>query len=279
MYTGIRRGVCAMDTISLNQLSGSITLTESPCTLVVIPQMRSYLMVRFAVEGVLPTGPWYWIVDTPGRKKQLAHNLNTYQKALDPTGERRAVLPTHLIVGDAIESLLLLERALAHEMRLFLLDTHDLQNTVPAPATLMAEQFPINRGESIDLSQLQQVLDGWEYTREYEVTMRGTYAVRGGIIDVFPFERAQPLRIEFFGATVDSLRSFDPLTQLSMDERLEEYTLTGSEKKAGALSVAPFSAYLKSGGRLVLDSPDILSPAQMAEVRGKGVEVGIVFER
>src|SRR5207245_10705006 len=43
----------------------------------------------------------------------------------------------------------------------------------------------------------------------------GQYSVRGGIVDVFPPEAANPLRIEFFGDTIESLREFDPATQRS----------------------------------------------------------------
>jgi transcription-repair coupling factor (superfamily II helicase) len=55
------------------------------------------------------------------------------------------------------------------------------------------------------------------YTREEPVGAAGEFSVRGGILDVFPPEREHPVRVEFFGDTVDSIRAFDPETQRSVE--------------------------------------------------------------
>ena len=56
------------------------------------------------------------------------------------------------------------------------------------------------------------------YVRTGAVSEAGEYAMRGGIVDLFPPGQAQPLRIDFFGDDVESLRSFDPLSQRSTDK-------------------------------------------------------------
>ena len=54
------------------------------------------------------------------------------------------------------------------------------------------------------------------YHRTSAVVEAGDYAVRGGLVDVFPSGEAQPLRLDFFGSTLESIRTFDPLTQRSV---------------------------------------------------------------
>ena len=63
------------------------------------------------------------------------------------------------------------------------------------------------------LEILLEALDEGGYVREDPVTAPGQMARRGGILDVFPSEREEPVRIEFFGDTVFGLRGFDPETQ------------------------------------------------------------------
>src|ERR1700722_492701 len=71
------------------------------------------------------------------------------------------------------------------------------------------------RDQEIALEEVLAHLHHVGYTRTDLVDMPGQYAVRGGILDVFPPEMAMPARIELLGDTVESLREFDPETQRS----------------------------------------------------------------
>ena len=82
----------------------------------------------------------------------------------------------------------------------------------------------IARGESIAHEDLTGFLAAAGYDREPACDMPGQYAVRGGILDVFSPEAAQPVRIELFGDTIESIRAFDPQTQRSTSP-LERATL------------------------------------------------------
>src|SRR5204863_3119404 len=53
------------------------------------------------------------------------------------------------------------------------------------------------------------------YEAEAQVNHKGEFSLRGGILDVFPPTAPWPIRLEFFGDDLDSLRSFDPITQVS----------------------------------------------------------------
>ena len=81
----------------------------------------------------------------------------------------------------------------------------------------------IRRGESFDLDNLLRHLNTVGYTSADVVEMPGQYALRGGILDVYSPEAERPVRIEFFGDEVESIRRFDPSSQRSsnpMDEAL-----------------------------------------------------------
>ena len=77
--------------------------------------------------------------------------------------------------------------------------------------------------QEVSLSDLVEHLTQWGYRRVPLVEEKGEISVRGGIVDVFPPLAMQPLRIEFLGDTVDSLRTFDPASQRSL-EPIEEFT-------------------------------------------------------
>lgn len=74
----------------------------------------------------------------------------------------------------------------------------------------------LSRGEKISIPFITDLLDTYGFERSDYVYEAGQYAVRGGIVDVFSFAHEHPYRLEFFGDDVDSIRTFDALTQLSL---------------------------------------------------------------
>ena len=79
--------------------------------------------------------------------------------------------------------------------------------------------FTISKNEELNIDELIDVLDDFGFERSDLVYQAGQYSIRGGIIDVFSFSQENPYRIELFGDTIDSLRTFDILTQLSIEEK------------------------------------------------------------
>jgi transcription-repair coupling factor (superfamily II helicase) len=73
----------------------------------------------------------------------------------------------------------------------------------------------VRRGDSLDIEALLEHLNTIGYAQTDVVEMPGEYALRGGILDVYSPEADRPVRIEFFGDEVDSIRKFDPATQRS----------------------------------------------------------------
>ena len=98
------------------------------------------------------------------------------------------------------------------------------QLTLPRQA-LQSRTLTLREGEDCDIEQTVQTLLRAGYARVEQVDFVGQFSRRGGILDVFPPHAKKPLRIEFWGDTVDAIASFDPETQ-RRGERLEEVILT-----------------------------------------------------
>ncbi|MSP50000.1 MAG: transcription-repair coupling factor [Alphaproteobacteria bacterium] len=73
----------------------------------------------------------------------------------------------------------------------------------------------LGRGARANVNQLVEFLRHTGYRRSDTVREAGEFALRGGILDVFPPGAAEPLRLDFFGDEIDGIRSFDPMTQLT----------------------------------------------------------------
>jgi transcription-repair coupling factor (superfamily II helicase) len=94
----------------------------------------------------------------------------------------------------------------------------------------------LHTGEELPLDTIESHLISIGYEKREPVEMVGEYSIRGGILDVFPAENARPLRIEFFGDEVESIRRFDVETQRSVVKLTETHILPLTEQpRAGAL--------------------------------------------
>ena len=90
--------------------------------------------------------------------------------------------------------------------------------------SLASNTFVVNKGEKLDLEFLEEFLHSYDFEKTDFVYEAGQFAIRGGIIDVYSFAHDLPYRIELFGDEVESIRSFDPGSQLSVDT-LEKVSL------------------------------------------------------
>ena len=86
-------------------------------------------------------------------------------------------------------------------------------------------------GEQISLDFVNEMLFEYHFNRVDFVTEPGEFAVRGGIVDVFSFSNEEPYRIEFFGDEVDSIRTFDIETQLSIEKEKRISIMPNVENK------------------------------------------------
>ena len=121
----------------------------------------------------------------------------------------------------------------------------------------------IRHDSEIDLEELERKLSEMGYERCAEVDGSGQFSVRGGILDVYPLTEELPWRIEFWGDEVDSIRSFDPETQRSL-ENLEEITVYPATEDIGRdrdektfyrRLTDTLTDYLPENSRIILDEP------------------------
>ncbi len=99
-----------------------------------------------------------------------------------------------------------------------------------APPSFMAgTTFHFKQGQKLDEAALKSQLTLAGYTHVTQVVSPGEYAVRGGLIDLFPMGSAMPYRVDLFDDEIDSIRSFDPDTQRSLYSVPEVRLLPGRE--------------------------------------------------
>jgi transcription-repair coupling factor (superfamily II helicase) len=108
-----------------------------------------------------------------------------------------------------------LHAAAAGTARVIVASAAALLPRVSPPARLLATSVELRVGSEIEPQRLADLLIEGGFTREDPVDEHGAFALRGGIVDVFPTADAEPVRIEFVGDMVETLRRFDPSTQRS----------------------------------------------------------------
>ena len=127
---------------------------------------------------------------------------------------------------------------------------------VPPRDTLERSSFAARSGEKVSGEALISFLSRNGYVRSDTVMEPGEYAVRGGIIDLFPPGTPEPLRLDFFGDELDSVRSFDPMTQRTTGKQAGFALEPVSEVLLDEVSIARF----RSGYREMFGIPSSSDP-------------------
>ena len=87
---------------------------------------------------------------------------------------------------------------------------------VVAPEVLNANRIHITVGENVDVDTMIEILTDYGFQREDFVYEPGQFSIRGGIIDIFSYGNEWPYRIELFDEEIESIRTFNPTSQLSL---------------------------------------------------------------
>ncbi len=120
--------------------------------------------------------------------------------------------------GPTVEArFLAMKQLLAREKRVYIAPVSTLLQRVSKPRAFFNRTVNVRVGDEISPETLSQWLQEIGFRRETMVSDLGTFAVRGGIFDVYPFISDMPLRIEFWGDSIESIRLFDVFTQKSKD--------------------------------------------------------------
>ena len=194
-----------------------------------LPAPAKALFVAAAAQDS-PQGVVWYIVPSDGEIEEAVEDVTFFLAALQGmsgAGADRAVLPfpSHEVdpyrglqphVGVTSARARALHAVGSREVRVIVASAPALLPRMSAPRRLMSAALDLKPGQEIAPTDLAELLVDAGFTREDPADEHGEFAVRGGIVDIFPAGEAQPVRLEFIGDTIESMRRYDPATQRSI---------------------------------------------------------------
>jgi transcription-repair coupling factor (superfamily II helicase) len=196
----------------------------------VIEPAQAFLVATIASK----TENTIWVLCPSVHSQELLYEslLNWQPNALFlPEAEFAAlenILPDPEIAAERLGLLTQLEREQAP--RLIVATRASLDQAAPRRGTLQTAIVQLRRGTNEKMERILEQLTGAGYERVAQVTTRGQFAVRGGIVDLYSWQAPLPTRLEFFGDQIESLREFDIDSQTSVrDLRFADILLGGAD--------------------------------------------------
>lgn len=109
-------------------------------------------------------------------------------------------------------------KALLEEKDITIVTTIDAFLSKIVPLDRIADAIIyIDEGDELNMSEMSAQLTAAGYLRNYQIEAKGQYSIRGGILDIYPLTEENPIRIELWGDEIESIRTFDILTQRSIE--------------------------------------------------------------
>lgn len=194
------------------------------------------------------------IISQGNRESKLADDLKFFgTKVLEfPSWEalpEEGITPSLDILGRRIEVL--------HE-----LDHHKGSKVVIAPLQAILQQVPESKNiqkkpfklhDEISFEKLETLLVHYGYRKAKIVSDKGEYAIRGGIVDIFPVTDLSPVRLEFFGEEITLIKRFDPMSQHSL-EKIQDFFIYPCQEVESSKPIYLLD-YLKPDSIIVFDDP------------------------
>ena len=223
------------------------------------------------------------VVPDESRAQDLARDLRMFvppragATAGDPTAPARAdvvpapgtspyaeVTPDRGALIRRMTALYRLARAGDAAPRAVVASAASLVRRVIPPAELLHLSFTVERGQMVGRDETVDALLAAGYRRSPVVEDQGTFAVRGGVIDLFPPLHAMPIRLELLGDEVESVRAFDPASQRTtrpLDSVVvhpvrETIATRGADLRGRILAAADAAAHPSSATRRLLEQID-----------------------
>jgi transcription-repair coupling factor (superfamily II helicase) len=134
-------------------------------------------------------------------------------------------LPHADVISERLETLEALQQATSKSAPVVVASVEAVVQHTFKPDHLLTRSRVLKKGDTVEPLDLVEWLEDQGYDSEVQVNQKSELAMRGGIIDVFPPTSAWPVRLEFFGDELESLRLFDPVAQVSREE-IDSVTLS-----------------------------------------------------
>jgi transcription-repair coupling factor (superfamily II helicase) len=240
----------------------------------VCPPARAYALTRLVTEAPAPT--WLAIVeearelDTFAEDLALFHHAAGTRAALDvlvfpeSQADSRDMREAFNAASDRLAVLSKLRgrkhATSARDPLLVLTTPGALLQPVPPPEDFSEREITLHKGEERSFQGLLELLKQFDYDSEAVCEAPGQYAVRGGIVDLYPITAHQPYRLDFFGDTLEDIRTLDPVSQRS-GESVERITLTAAPHIHAARAQASLLDYLGAATHVALVEPKALEEA------------------
>ena len=199
-----------------------------------------------------------WLIsDMPRHRERLASELELWgvTALLLPDGPVETGDGTIADPESAAEWFSVLEILARSESCAVICGSDAFSGKAPSPSALRASRMPLKPGNALDPGALAQSLADHGYERVPTVTGRGQFAVRGGILDLFAWQAAKPLRLEFFDTDLESIREFDLDSQASTLKLIESDLLLAEPS-----SEATVADYRRKTDLIVSFSAEIEKP-------------------
>ncbi len=240
----------------------------------VCPPARAFALTRLAADAPAPT--WLVVVeearelDTFAEDLALFHHAAGIRAALDvlvfpeSQADSRDMREAFNAASDRLAVLSKLRgrkhATSAPDPLLVLTTPGALLQPVPPPEDFSEREITLRKGEERRFQGLLELLKQFDYDSEAVCEAPGQYAVRGGIVDVYPITAHQPYRLDFFGDTLEDVRTLDPVSQRS-GESVEHITLTAAPHIHAVRAQASLLDYLGAATHVALLEPKALEEA------------------
>lgn len=165
------------------------------------------------------------------------------------------VSPAPEIISTRITALAALKKP-ALKAEIVLTTVNAALQKIPPADFITSRSLQAKSGDTLPMTKLLSFLVANGFNRTDQVTDRGEYTIRGGLIDLWPPAAEKPLRIDFFGDDIDSIRIFDPVDQLTLEKTNSLSLIAASEYGLDDQSIACFRrSYRDTFGPASLNDP------------------------
>ena len=202
----------------------AIRLQDSQASTVLVKGLKGSMdaIIGASVSKLIVTSHLYIISD----KEQAAYFQNDLQSLCEeevllyPTSYKRPYQYEEVENANVLMRAEILNRVLQSEGEALRIVTYPeaLCEKVINKKSLVSHTLKLEIGTSLELSSLNEQLQDYGFEKTDFVYEAGQFSVRGGIVDIYSYANELPFRMEFLGSEIESIRTFDPASQLSVDQ-------------------------------------------------------------
>ncbi len=206
------------------------------------PAAEGYLISALLQKQATIEGSRVWIFTPHARRRdQLAEEFAFWKRPALVLADPTVVIEEELADPDReAERISTLHRIARSNDTPVILSRASWESPAPALETIDETELTLKIGQEIDPTELVTWLEEHDYEEHPQIFQRGQFARRGGILDFYPPQLTNPVRVEFFGDEIESLREFSVESQTTT-RRLDTIEISKQDESLGA----PLASWIK----------------------------------